>query len=321
MGLIYDTAVLGTPNNFITFNNFQSSPVYQTVRRGTTRREIREYDIPLPETQGVADFQTFIGKEYFIIEGVMYPGSEAEFYSAREDLRKLSSLEIEQNDSSSDAGYVPYQWSEGPVAKQQMVKILYIDMDEAARQGIVQPFKIFCKVKYPIITGQQPVTATLNSAGASIATNGGGVWPATWPMAWGATGNVTGTVLPVVLPVVIGASAATGGGTVTNIGDIPAWPTIVIYGPVNKPKITNLITGEYLEIDYNLASTSNTMILSYDQDSLSFTADNMNVYGKLTSGSRPWRVQPGINNFNFSGSSLGVGAMATVSFFPTWPIS
>lgn len=321
-GLIYDTATLGTPNNYITFNNFQVSPVYRATKRQPTRRELREFDAPLPEGAGIADFQSFIGKEYFVIEGIMYPGSdENSFYRGREALRKVASLEVAQDDGFSDAGYVPYKWDDGGIAKQQMVKVLHAEMSETTRQGIVQPFRLLCKVKYPVITGQLPVTATMNSAGASTATAGGAVVPATIPMAIGRTGT-SGTQYPVTYPLIYGASAAVGGGTVTNVGDLPAWPTMVIYGPVNKPRITNTTTGEYLEFDYNLSSASDSIILTYDQDSLSFTGPGgVNIYGKKTTGSTPFRVKSGINNFSLTGSSLGTGSYATLSFYPTWPVS
>jgi hypothetical protein len=318
-GLIYDTATLGTPTNSIVFNNFSVSPVYRALRRTPTKREMRDYDLPLPEGSGIADYQSFIGKEYFVIEGVMYPGNEDEFYQARANLRKLASLEVSLTDGSSDQGYVPYKWTEGSTAKQMMVKVVYCDMQENTRQGIVQPFKLYCKVKYPVIIGQIPVTATLNSNSASTATSGGAVIPSYIPMAIGRTGT-SGTKFPITYPVVYGASAAVGGGTVTNIGDLPAWPTIVIYGPINKPRVANQTTGEYIELDYSLG-TSDSAILTYDQDSLSFVSGNLNIYGKMTAGSIPFRVKPGINNFALSGSSMGTGSYATVSFYPTWPIS
>ena len=59
---LYDIATLGTSNNRITFNDDTNDPYFRVRRRSLTRREIDEFDIRLPEGQGDADFDSWIGK-------------------------------------------------------------------------------------------------------------------------------------------------------------------------------------------------------------------------------------------------------------------
>lgn len=315
---IYDTSTLGTSNNYITFNNLRSDPYFRIKSRVPNRREIDEFDLRLPEGTGDSDWGTWIGKMYMVIEGVMYPNTEASFHSGREMLRKLASLEVQQSDSESDNGYIPYKWTEN-VEKQLFLKIIYVDMGESTRQGLKQPFRLICKIKYPHILSQTGKTATLGIS--TINQLGGAMIPAIIPMSIPSTGSGGSSVFPLSFDTVFGKTRSSGSSTATNDGDNDAWPTIQIYGPCSKPKITNIRTGESIELDVTLASSSDAALISYDQDSLSVVAGNQNVYDKLTSSSTLFKIKPGDNPLTFTGASVGIGSYATVSFFDSWPIS
>lgn len=296
---IFDESTLGTSNNQITFNDDNGTIYYRLKNRVPQRREIREFDIPLQENTGIADFQTFIGKTMFILEGTMYPDDEDSFAEGRQALRKLASMDIEQNDNDSDHGYVPYKWTDNS-AKQLFMKVMYVDLPENSKQGIKQPFRLFCKIKYPVILSQDSNAGTI---GSSTATTSGSF------------------VLPKVLPAVLGATTYSSNGSVTNDGDWPSYPSFSVVGPINVPKITNTTTGEYIEINTNLNSSSDVLTINYDADSLTVEVNGTSVIGSLTSGSTYFKIQPGINNLTLSGSSVGSGAYATVSINSAWPLS
>jgi hypothetical protein len=296
---IFDESTLGTSNNQITFNDDNGTIYYRLKNRVPQRREIREFDIPLQENTGIADFQTFIGKTMFILEGTMYPDDEDSFAEGRQALRKLASMDIEQNDNDSDHGYVPYKWTDNS-AKQLFMKVMYVDLPENSKQGIKQPFRLFCKIKYPVILSQDSNAGTI---GSSTATTSGSF------------------VLPEVLPAVLGATTYSSNGSVTNDGDWPSYPSFSVVGPINVPKITNTTTGEYIEINTNLNSSSDVLTINYDADSLTVEVNGTSVIGSLTSGSTYFKIQPGINNLTLSGSSVGSGAYATVSINSAWPLS
>lgn len=296
---IYDSSTIGTAGNLIRFNDDSGTPYFRMRSRTPSRRELREFEAVLPEGSGVNDTTSFIGKMYMVLEGTMYPDDENGFHEGRETLRKLASLEVSQDDTDSDVGYVPYKWDEN-VGKQLFLKVMYADMSENTRFGIKQPFRLLCKIKYPVITSQDSKSVDLRL----VDTVPGG-----------------GAAFPVQFPVMFGASSSQGQGSLTNDGDIGAWPSMVIYGPIQRPKITNVTTGQSIELDVNLASGSDTCIVNYDQDSLEISASNVNKYGKLTTDSVLFKIEPGQNDLTLTGQSIGSGAYATVSFNDSWPIS
>lgn len=295
---IFDESTLGTVNNQITFN--QDGPIYYRLRsRLPQRRQVREFDIPLQENTGVADFRTFIGKTMFVLEGTMYPDDEDYFAEGRYALKSLASPQISQDDADSDQGYVPYKWTDN-TAKQLFVKVLYVDLPENSRGGIKQPFRLWCKLKYPVIFSQAVESTNL---GQSTSTTTGGSY------------------LPFVLPVVLGSTTYSSNGSISNFGKIGTYPTITIYGPINQPRITNNTTGEYLEFNSNLTSSSDVLRITYDQDSLTAELNGNSVINKQTSGSTYFKLISGINNLTLSGSTISSGAYATVSANSAWPLS
>lgn len=298
---IYSSFTLGTTNNQISFNDSSSSPYFRVKRRVPTRRDLREFDIVLPETSGIADYQSFLGKMYLLIEGTMYPRSTTEYDTGRKTLRKLASLDIQQADADSDDGYVPLKWSESDGYNKMLnVKVMYADIPEDSRNGLKQPFRLLCKIKHPIILGQNTISAQIGDASAT--TSGS-------------------SDLPWTLPIVVGVTTYSSNGTLTNAGDLGAYPTITIYGPVNRPKITNSTISKYIEVDVNLASSSDSLIITYDKDSVDITQAGNSKLANLTNGSELFKIESGTNNLTLTGSSVGSGAYATVSIYPTWPMS
>jgi len=301
---IYDLSYLGTSTNQIRFNDYDnpSPAVYRAVSRAPQRRQLRELDIPVPFESGIADFETLIGQTSYVIEGIMYPVGEAEYDTGLAALRKLASLEIEQADVLSDSGYVPYVFTENARLKQVFLKVLYVDIREDTRKGLVQPFKLICKIKDPTIFG-----ATLNVASTQTVNFSA------------ATGTA---IFPKKFPLIFGASTSTVSVDAINLGDSKTYPvSIQIHGPVNSPKITNTSTGEYIEVSVNLASTGNTLAISYDKDSLRVELDGVSVINQVTAASTFWKLQPGSNVISLSGSSVSTNAYATVSFYSAWPLS
>lgn len=301
---IYDISTLGTTANNITFNDFDyvynTGVLFRVQKRTPNRREIREFDIAIPETNGVADYQTFIGKSYFVIEGTMYPDDETFFDLGREKLRRVSSLILEQADGNADHGYVPYTWDQTNGQRQLFVKVLYVDIPESSSIGIVQPFRILCKVKRPVIYSSAPQSEVIGVTSPPTSTGNSG--------------------LSFALPVLLGANIYTYSGTLTNSGDLPTYPSFVITGAANRPKITNNSTGEFIEIDVNLSS-SDSLAITYDEDDVIITVGGNSVYNKLVYGSTLFKIKPGTVSFSFSGSSVSPGASATASFYSAWPLS
>lgn len=293
---IYAESQLGTANNIVYFNRVTDFPVFRVISRQPQRRQIRDLDIPVPFENGISDFETLIGQTAYVIEGIMYPGTESQYDEGLRQLRKLASLDFSQSDVLSDEGYVPYLFNEYNTTKQIFMKVLYVDVPENTRKGLVQPFRLVCKVKDPTIFGGTLKQASTGQASFTTA---------------------TGTaIFPHTLPLIFGASTSSVSSAATNEGDIAVYPvSINIYGPVNAPKITNSATGEFIQVNTNLASSSNQLVIAYDKDSLSVEADGVNVLDDVTTTSTWFKLQPGTNILTLTGSSISSGAYATVSYY------
>lgn len=298
---IYDSSTLGTASNQIEFNG-TDFPIFRVQSRQPQRRQLRELDIPIPFENGISDFETLIGQTAYIIEGTMYPGGEAEYDDGLRRLRKLASLELQQDDPLSDYGYVPYVYTEKMQQKQIFLKVLYVDLPETTRKGLVQPFRLVCKIKDPRICSY-----TLHQASTE---------PANFTTASGTA------KYPFKYPIIYGASTSTVSSNARNEGDIPAYPvSINVYGPVNSPKITNTTTGEYIQVNVNLSTSSDQLVIAYDKDSLSVLRNGVSVLNQVTSSSTYFKLDPGDNLIQLSGSSISNDSYVTISYYDTWSLS
>lgn len=292
---IYANSEIGTTTNKVLFNRVNTFPVYRIISRRPQQRNIRELDIPIAFENGVSDFETLIGKSAYIIEGIMYPGGESQYDAGLRALRKLANLEISQADILSDFGYVPYVFSEFSQDKQIFVKVLYVDVPENTRKGLVQPFRLVCKIKDPTIYGATLKQASTEEANFTVASGS--------------------AVYAFEYPIIFGASTSSVSADANNEGDVPVYPvSINIHGPVNNPKITNTTTGDYIQVSCNVALSSNELVIAYDKDSLRVELDGVSVLDDVTSGSTYFKIPPGNNIFELTGSSISNDAYAVISF-------
>lgn len=303
---VYDVSSLGTDTFRLYFNDFTKqfdtdNVIFRVKNRAPQQWQIRDLDIPLPFESGISDFQTLLGKTAYVIEGTMYPGGESDSDLGLSKLRKVASLDLNQADVLSDDGYIPYVWTEFVRNKQVFMKPLYVQIVESTRQGLVLDFRIVAKIKDPTIYEE-----TLREADTSQADFGAS----------------TGTALySFTYPIIFGASTSTVSTDATNYGDLPAYPiAIAIHGPINTPRITNTSTGEYIEVASNLATSGNTLAISYDKDSLRVELDGVSVISQVSATSTYWKLQPGDNVISLSGSSVGTGAYATLTYHSAWPL-
>jgi len=300
---IFDTCYIGTSGNRITFNDYSSLPIYRVESKRPQARQIRDLDIPVPFESGTSDFETLIGKMAYLIEGEMFPASEADYSTGLADLRKLANVDFEQNDNDSDFGYVPFVFSEnGTDNRQIFIKVLYVDITENVDDGFVTSFRLVCKIKDPTIYGYPGKTAS--TSGTDV------------------TAGASSAIFPFTFPIVFGATTSSVTATAINNGTVPSYPaSITVVGPVNTPRITNVTTGEYIEISENLASSSNVLLITYDKDTLTVTVDGNSVLSSVSSASTYFKLQPGTNAITLSGSSVGSGAYVSVAYYDSYALS
>lgn len=300
---IYTRATLGYPDNQVVLNDVTTDPYYRIEIRVPQKYQIREQDIPVPFESGVADFNTLLGQTVYVLEGTMYPRSEDTYDSGLNALRDVSNLDLEQTDPYiskvfTNDGYVPYAWgdSSGALSKQLFLKPLYVLAAESTKQGYVVPFKLFCKVKDPTIySGTLLVAST--AAGDPTETVGSAAFPFSFPIAFGATYySVSATAL--------------------NTGTVSTYPqSIDVYGPVTNPKLTNNATGEFLQVNVTLNSSTDHLQIQYNKDYLAVTLNGNNELNNVTSDSSYFKIHPGGNGISLTGSSISSGSYATVAYY------
>lgn len=306
---VYTRATLGYSDNQLVFNDDTTDPYFRVTTRVPQKYQIRQQDIPIPFESGVADFSTYIGETVYLIEGVMYPHSESTYDTGLNALRNVANLDLNQTDTNigtvfTNDGYVPYVWGDalGALTKQLFVKPLYVLAAESIKYGFVTPFKLFCKVKDPTIYSGSLVTAS-TVAGNPTSTTGSAAYPFQYPIAYGAT--------------YYSVSA-----TATNNGTVPTYPqSIDIYGPVTNPKITNGKTGEFIQVNVTLNSSTDHLQIVYAKDYLGVTLNGVNNLQNVTSDSTYFLIHPGGNGISLTGSSISSGSYATVSYYSGYSLA
>lgn len=299
---IYSVATLGQPDNFIVFNDFDGTHggstkiIYRAQIRSASGFQIRQDDIPVPFESGVSDFKTLIGQVNYIIQGTMNPMDENSYDEGLYKLRSVCSLDLQQtSDYNSDDGYIPYTWADAAGSKTIFLKALYVRITESTRQGYVQPFTILCKVKDPIIYSADLQTASTAAADPST-TTGAADYPISYPVAYGST-------------------LYTVTATATNHGNIPSYPTaITVYGPTVNPKILNTYTGEYIQVNITLNSVSDVLNIQYNNSKLVVTLNGNSVVKDVTTDSTYFKIVPGDNPIQLSGSSVGTGSYCVLTY-------
>lgn len=299
---LYQRATIGTATNQIVFNDTSSQPYFRVQSRAPQRRQLRDLDIPVPFENGIMDFETLTGQYTYVIQGTMYPASEYDSDRGTAALRKLASLEISQDDPLSDDGYVPYVWQEASRSKQLFLKVLYVNVSDNVKQGLIKQFTLLCKIKDPTIYSATTQIAT--TAQADTTATGAAKYSFTYPVVYGAT------LLNVQQAAI-------------NDGDLPVYPIgMTVYGPVTDPIITNVTTGEYISFSgVTLSSGANVLSIAYDKDTIAITLDGVNVLSKVTNASAYFKLRPGANVLQLSGASVSTGAYLNVSYLSGWPLS
>jgi hypothetical protein len=306
---IYSKATLGYSDNQIVFNDTTTDPYYRASARAPQKYQIREQDIPIPFESGIADFRTLVGQTVYVLEGTMYPSSENTYDTGLAALREVSDLDIDQDDPYSGSvfsndGYVPYVWGDasGDLTKQLFVKPLYVMAAETTKQGFVLPFKILCKIKDPTVYG-----ATLKTASTADGTPGGTTGSAAYPFSY---------------PIAFGATYYTVSATATNNGTTPVYPqSIDVYGPVTNPKITNGATGDFIQVNVTLNSSSDHLQIQYGKDYLAVTLNGTSVINDVTTDTTYFKIKPGGNGISLTGSSISSGSYATVNYYDGYSLA
>jgi phage-related protein len=69
-----------------------------------------------------------------------------------------------------------------------------------------------------------------------------------------------------------------------------------------------------------LASTDDQLVIAYDKDSLTVELNGVSVVNRVTAASDYFKLQPGSNTITLTGTSIGDGSYATLTYRSGWPL-
>lgn len=129
--------------------------------------------------------------------------------------------------------------------------------------------------------------------------------------------SVTGGVrFPLRFPVRFTGSSTSGDGTVVNSGNETAPAVVTFTGPLTTPKLTNLLTGQWVQ--YNDTLASGEFVVIYLRPTMTALLQGTALRtGKVsTGGGGTWGIKPGANPISFR--AAGGSGTALLEFADTY---
>jgi hypothetical protein len=119
------------------------------------------------------------------------------------------------------------------------------------------------------------------------------------------------------LPLVLGASDAFGTASVTNVGDVPAWPVFTVTGPGSEVRAENMTTGQAWQVTGALAAGQQLVVDTRPGAKL-VTIDGANAFPRLAAGSSLWPLLPGLNQVQIAIALTSTATIATMAWRDAW---
>lgn len=115
-------------------------------------------------------------------------------------------------------------------------------------------------------------------------------------------------------PLRLSGSEVFADATVTNDGDVAAWPVWTIGGPGSSPILRNLTTGDMLSLPVTLLAGESVTIDTRPGAKTVTKQDGTSLFGSLAAGSSLWPLAQGSNSIRIEMS----GATSVSSVTLTW---
>lgn len=129
--------------------------------------------------------------------------------------------------------------------------------------------------------------------------------------------SAVGARAPFTFPLSFGGSSG-GLVTVTNAGNYPAQPVLLIQGPMTRPMILNQATGQFMRLNITLGPTD---VLTVDMQGKLVRLNGVNRNNAIDSGSVFYALPHGQSSLALSSSdSTTVTGTLTVSFLNTYSV-
>lgn len=144
-------------------------------------------------------------------------------------------------------------------------------------------------------------------------------WYDTAPMSSTFTSGAAPTFLGnPFLPIKLSSDTILGEQTVTNDGDVDAWPVWTIAGPATSITLTNVTTGEVLTLPVTLTAAQSVVIDTRPFKKTVRRDDGTNLYGNLSAGSALWSLGQGATIINTQVAGSTAATFVTLVFSRRW---
>jgi hypothetical protein len=119
-------------------------------------------------------------------------------------------------------------------------------------------------------------------------------------------------------PLVLGASDVFATLTLTNDGDVDAWPIITAHGPGNDLTVTNETTGLAWTITGAIVLDATPVVVDHRPGHKSVTYGDESLFGRLTDTSVLWPIVPGTNRISIGFASADVNSSVSFTWRNRW---
>jgi phage-related protein len=115
-------------------------------------------------------------------------------------------------------------------------------------------------------------------------------------------------------PLALSNDTLVGGFTVTNAGDVEAWPVWTFTGPGVDPVLTNTTTGAVLTLALTLLATDTLTIDTRPGMKTVTLQDGTNLFGAVNTASAFWSLLPGDNALTVAYGSTTSASQVQLSY-------
>jgi hypothetical protein len=132
------------------------------------------------------------------------------------------------------------------------------------------------------------------------------------------TGTVQAFLSTTFLPLAIGSDRVFGTQTVTNDGDVEAWPVWTVHGPATSVVLHNTTTGQVIDLPVALTADQSVVIDTRPFRKTARRNDGANLYGSLTTDSSLWPLPLGGSTVTIEMPGASGDSYVTLNYSRRW---
>lgn len=237
--------------------------------------EVRNIEDPKPD-EGIEDFDSILGKGLLKGRVAIIAEDLPTLNLMIANLKEAMNPRLTQENDASDEGYLPFSWPENIGGTEYDLEV-YAKPVEIPK--FVKDEKGSGAIVEFLLKIKEPKKFSQSTKTVTLNNS-----------------NVTGSN--------------------DNDGDMPTYPVITITGPTNaSPRITNAVTGEYIEINDTLIGGDSYVI---DTKKATITKNGANAYSSKTAASTFFDLNSGA--VTLIQANLGASGQAAIVYRDAWTL-